>query len=216
MKVIIVGCGRMGRGLSLNLKKKGYQVTVIDSNPEALEALGKNFKGTKIVGIGFDKDILNKAGIDQVDAVVACTASDEANAVIARIARNIYHVPKVVARLYDPVKASIYNRLGIQIISSTSWGILKATEILTYNQFDSVYSMGNGNVNLVCIEVPSLLVGHMVNELLVLGEIQVVTINRKNKTFIPTNGALFEEGDLLYILVITSATDKLKSMLDLV
>lgn len=215
MKVIVVGCGRMGTGLSLNLMKKGHKVTVIDSDPEAFETLGKNFTGLKIVGIGFDKDVLTKAKIEQVDAVVSCTSSDEANAVIARIARNVYNVPRVVARLYDPIKADIYHRLGIQTISTTTWGIERAAEILTYNHFDSVYEMGNGNVNLVCIEIPSLMVGHTVNDLTVLGEIHVVSITRNNKTFIPTLGTIFEARDNIYVSLIASATGKLKSMLGL-
>lgn len=216
MKVIVVGLGRMGTGLSLNLMKKGHQVTVIDSNPEAFDGLGKNFKGTKVIGFGFDKDILDKAKIGQVDAVVSCTDSDEVNAVIARIARNVYRVPRVVARLYDSRKADIYRRLGIQTISTTTWGIERATEIITYNRLDSVYEMGNGNINLVRIEVPSLLVGRTVNELNILGEIQVVSISRNSKTFMPTAGTILEAEDILYISVNYTATDKLKDMLDLV
>jgi trk system potassium uptake protein TrkA len=215
MKVIVVGLGRMGRGLSLNLVKKGHQVTVIDSNPDVFGALGKNFNGLKVLGIGFDRDVLKEARIDQVDALVACTSSDAANVVIARIAKNIYRVPRVVARLYDPRKADIYHRLGIQTISTTTWGIQRATEILTYNHLDSVYEMGNGNVNFVRIEVPSLLVGHTVNDLTVIGEINVVSISRNNKTFIPTLGTILEVEDILYVSVIVSATDKLKAMLDL-
>jgi len=214
MKVIIVGIGRMGSGLSLNLVKKGHQVTAIDTNPEAFEKLGNDFTGLKIVGYGFDRDILNKARIDQVDAVVACTESDEINAVVARVARNIYRVPRVIARLYDSRKADIYHRLGIQTMSTTSWGIERATEILTYSQLDSVYEMGNGHVNLVRIEVPPLLVGHAVNDITVIGEINVVSISRNNKTFIPTFGTILEAEDILYLSVIFSSTDKLKSMLD--
>jgi len=215
MKVIVVGLGRMGVGLSLSLAKKGHKVTVIDSNPEAFDKLGKDFQGLKVVGFGFDRDVLTKANIDKVDAVVSCTESDEINAVIARVARNIYRVPHVVARLYDSRKAEIYHRLGIQTISTTTWGIERATELLSYNRLDSVYEIGNGNVNLIRIEVPSLLVGHTVNELTVLGEIQVISISRYNKTFIPTLGTIFEADDALYISVIASATNKLKSMLDL-
>ena len=213
MKVIVVGLGRMGTGLSLNLVKKGHQVTVIDSNPDAFKVLGKDFAGLKVVGVGFDRDVLNKARIDQVDAVVSCTASDEANVVIARIARNIYRVPRVIARLYDSTKADIYRRIGIQTISTTTWGIERATELLTYHQLDSVYEMGN--VNLVRIEIPSLLVGHTVNELTAIGEIQITGISRNNKTFIPTTGTIFELEDILYITVIASATHRLKSMLGL-
>lgn len=215
MKVIIVGMGRMGTGLSLSLVKKGHQVTAIDNDPESFEALGKDFKGETIIGFGFDRDILSKARIDKADAVISCTESDEINAVIARIARNVYRVPHVIARLYDARKAEIYRRLGILTLSTTSWGIERAMELLTYSRLDSVYEMGNGSVNLIRIEVPALLVGHKVSELNVLGEILLVSINRRNKTFIPTLGTIFEAEDMLYISVISSATDKLKSMLEL-
>jgi trk system potassium uptake protein TrkA len=215
MKVIIVGLGRMGTGLSLNLTKKGHQVTVIDNNPEAFEALGKSFTGTKILGFGFDRDVLSKAQIEKVDAVVSCTESDEINAVIARIAKNVYRVPRVIARLYDSRKAEIYRRLGVQTLSTTTWGIERASEILTYSQLDSVYEMGNGKVNLVRIEVPAMLVGHTVNELTSIGEINVVSISRSTKTFIPTLGTILEAEDTLYLAVNYTATDKLKSMLDL-
>jgi trk system potassium uptake protein TrkA len=215
MKVIIIGLGKMGIGLSQNLLKKGHQVTVIDTDPEAFDRLGNNFTGTKILGFGFDRDILTSARIDKVDAVVACTESDEINAVIARVAKNIYRVPRVIARLYDSRKAEIYHRLGIQTISTISWGIERATEILTYNQLDSVYEMGNGKVILVRIEVPALLVGHMVQEISVVGEITVVTISRLNKTFIPTLGTILDAEDILYLAVNDTATDKLKKMFGL-
>ncbi|MBW7571744.1 potassium channel family protein [Caproiciproducens faecalis] len=215
MKVIVVGLGRMGTGIALNLTKKGHQVTVIDSNPDAFKNLGKEFSGNKVTGIGFDRDVLNKARIDQVDAVVSCTASDEANVVIARIAKNIYRVPRVVARLYDSNKADLYRRIGIQTISTTAWGIERATELLMYHQMDSVFEIGNGNVNIVRIEVPPLLVGHTVKEITAIGEIQVSGVSRSNKTFIPTTGTVFEAEDILHITVIASAVDKLKSMLGL-
>lgn len=215
MKVIIVGLGRMGTGLSLNLTKKGHQVTVVDTDPDAFETLGKSFTGTKVLGFGFDRDILKKANIDKVDAVVACTESDEINAVIARVAKNVYRVPHVIARLYDSRKAEIYRRLGIQTISTTTWGIERASEMLTYNQLDSVYEMGNGKINLVRIEVPPLMVGHTVKEITVVGEINVVAIIRSNKSFIPTLGTILEAEDIMYLAVNYTATDKLKSMLDL-
>lgn len=216
MKVIVVGLGRMGTGLALSLVKKGHQVTTIDSNPEAFNKLGEKFTGNKIIGFGFDKDVLSKAHIDKVDAVVSCTGSDEINAVIARIAKNVYRVPRVIARLYDSKKADIYHRLGIQTISTTTWGIERAIEVITYSHLDSVYEMGNGNVNLVRIEVPSLLVGRTVNEITFIGEIHVVSISRFNKTFLPTAGTILEAEDVLYISLIASATDKLKKMFGLV
>ena len=215
MKVIVVGLGRMGTGLSLHLAKKGHHVTVIDQNPESFEHLGKNFGGAKILGFGFDREVLQNAKIDKVDAVVACTNSDEINAVIARVAKNIYHVPKVIARLYDTRKAEIYRRLGIQTISTTAWGLERASEILTYNQLDSIYDMGGGKVNFVRIEVPALLAGHTVQEISVMGEINIVTLSRGNKAFIPSLGTVLELEDILYMAVHHTATDKIKSIFGL-
>lgn len=215
MKVIIVGCGKLGSGLALSLIKKGNKVTVIDSNVEAFELLGKNFEGETILGIGFDKDILEQAQIKKADAIVACSKSDEANALIGRISKNIYKVPRVISRLYDPRKAEIYRSLGIQTISTTTWGIERCTEMLSYNQLDSVFIIGNNNMELVRIETPALLVGKTVNELTAIGEIQVVAISRENKTFMPTMGTALQKHDVVYISVLTSSVKRLISLLGL-
>lgn len=215
MKVIIVGCGKLGSGLALSLIKKGNKVTVIDSNEEAFELLGKNFEGETILGIGFDKDILEQAQIKKADAIVACSKSDEANALIGRISKNIYKVPRVISRLYDPRKAEIYRSLGIQTISTTTWGIARCTEMLSYNQLDSVFTIGNNNMELVRIETPALLVGKTINELTAIGEIQVVAISRDNKTFMPTMGTVLQKHDVVYISVLTSSVKRLKSLLGL-
>lgn len=215
MKVIIVGCGKLGSGLARNLIKKGHNVTVIDRNKESFSLLGSDFTGETIVGIGFDKDVLEKAHIRRADAIVACSKSDEANALIGRLAKNVYRVPRVISRLYDPRKAEIYRTLGIQTISTTTWGVLRATEMLSYNQLDSVLTIGDSNVELVRIETPALLVGKTVNELTAIGEVQVVAISRANKTFLPTMGTALEKHDVIYIAVMASAQKRLKSILGL-
>jgi K+ transport systems, NAD-binding component len=215
MKVIIVGCGKLGSGLALNLTKKGHTVTVIDRNVEAFDMLGKDFKGEKIVGIGFDQQVLEQAQIKFADAIIACSKSDEANALIGRIARNIYKVPRVISRLYDPRRAEIYRTLGIQTISTTTWGIQKATEMLSYNQLDAVCTIGNDNVELVRIETPALLMGKTINELTAIGEIHVVAISRNNKTFLPTMGTALQKHDVIYLALMTSSANRLKSLLGL-
>lgn len=211
MKVIIVGCGKLGSGLARNLTGKGHRVTVIDNNPEAFELLGKDFTGEKIVGIGFDREILEKAQIRMADAIVACSKSDDANALIGRISRNIYKVPRVISRLYDPRSAEIYRSLGIQTISTTTWGVRQATEMLSYNQLDSILSMGD--VEIIRADTPVLLAGRTVNELAVVGEIQVVSICRDNKTFIPTMGTVLKKNDVLFISVLSASMGKLKKLL---
>lgn len=212
MRMIIVGCGRNGSGLAQILCKMGHTVTVIDSNASAFQALGPAFRGETVEGIGFDRDVLMKAKIDRTDALAAFTASDESNAVIARIATEIYHVPKVVARLYDREKAEIYRRLGVQTLSSTTWGIKRAADLLCYSPLNTVFSVGNGDVELVEIEVPLMMVGYHVKDLSILGEVQVVAVMRGNKTFLPTMGTVLEKNDMLYIAAAVSSSDRLKKL----
>ena len=214
MKVIIVGMGRMGRGLARSRVKKGSQVIAVDSDPTVLKKI-VDVPVRKVTGIGFDRTVLEEAKISAVDAVVACTSSDEANIVIAKVAKDIYHVPRVIARLYDYNKEETYRRIGIQVISATTWGTKRAMEMLAYHHLDNVLEIGNGNVDLVRIDLPLMFVGHTVATLTALGEIQVVSISREGKTFIPTSETVLEANDILYIALITSASLKLKSMLGL-
>lgn len=215
MKIIIVGCGRIGSGLAETLNRSGHAITVIDSDAAAFERLSPSFKGEKVEGIGFDKEVLTRAGIERVDALAAFTSSDEANAVIARMAKLKFRVPSVVARLYDPGKADIYRRLGVQTISSTNLGIRRAAELLCYTPLNTVYSLGDGEVDIVQIEAPTLLVGRTVNDLTVLGEIHVLSISRNNKTFLPTMGTVFQREDMIHLAVNTTANGRLKRILGL-
>lgn len=213
MRIVIVGCGRIGSGLAQALDKAGHEVYVIDSNPAAFSKLNPAFTGKKIEGVGFDRDVLLKARIDRADAVAAVTSSDESNAVIAQLARDAYRVPKVVARMYDRQKAEIYRRLGVLTLSSTAWGIRRAMDLINYSPLNTVLNLGSGDVDLVEIEVPALLIGRQARELMLAGEAIVAAIVRGNKTYIPTLGTTFEKGDLIYLTVATSSTGRLKRLL---
>ncbi|MEI7667679.1 MAG: TrkA family potassium uptake protein [Erysipelotrichaceae bacterium] len=215
MKIIIVGCGRMGSGLANKLCVLGHEVTIIDTNPEAFKTLGPGFKGKTIVGVGFDRDVLANSMIAQVDGLIVCTNSDDTNALVARIAQNVFKVPKVIARLYDAHKAEIYQSLGIQTISTTAWGIDKAIGILNYSQLDTLLSIGDGKVDIIRTEAPSLLEGKTVNELLVISEIHVVAIRRGMQALIPTMGTIILSRDILYIAVLNTAKDRLEALLGL-
>ena len=213
MNVIVVGAGHMGRGLAERLCRQGHDVTVIDRNPEKLEGLDESFTGRRVQGVGVDRDLLARAGIARTSALVACTSTDEANIVIARVARGTYRVPRVIARLYDISKAEAYRRLGIQTISTTDWGIRHACELLTYQEMDTVLEVGSGDVQLVRTDVPAPLEGRPVREVSALGEVQVMAISRNNETFIPTLGTLLEHGDVVYAAVASSASGKFAYML---
>jgi trk system potassium uptake protein len=213
MRILIIGCGRVGAGLAMTLVSRGHSVTAVDKDPLAFDKLGAHFKGQTIVGFGFDREVLLKAGIERADGMAAVTASDEANVVASRVARDIFHVPRVVARLYDVRQAEIYKRLGIQTIAPTSWGINRIADLLLYSPLETVFSLGSGEVELVVAEVPRLLVGRTVRDLTVAGEIHIVSITRTNKTFLPTLGTIFREEDVLHLAVLTTSTNLLKEVL---
>jgi trk system potassium uptake protein TrkA len=210
MNIIIMGCGRMGEQLARSLLEDNHFVTVIDSNSQNLRALGSSFKGRQILGIGFDREILISAGIESADAFAATSPSDNMNVVAARTARLFFHVPKVVARLYDPRRAEIYQRLGLLTISATTWGAERIRELLTHEYFDPVQSYGRGEVSTVNLEVPSSLAGKQVKHLFVPGEVSVIAITRQGNAFIPLSGTELLSGDILHLSVDARAMERLR------
>ena len=213
MKVIVMGYGRIGSQVSKLLTDQGHEVTIIDHDANADARLGSNFKGHLIRGLGFDRDVLLQAEIEHAEAFVACSMSDNANIVAARIARNIFRVPRVVARLYDPLRAEIYQRLGLTTVSSTNWGAERIFQELTHTEMDVWQTFGHGEVSLVHLEAPSHLNGRNVNQLNVPGEVMVVSITRNEQAFIPVSGTDFQEGDILNLVVLSSAMERLEALL---
>jgi trk system potassium uptake protein len=214
MKVIIMGCGRVGEQLSWMLTDEGHQVTVIDYNALSLARLGVNFKGQTVLGVGFDRDVLVTAGIEEADAFAATSSSDNANIIAARIARNYFHVPRVVARLYDPRRAEIYQRLGLLTISSTTWGAERIREILTYSDLDPILTFGSGEICVLSLEAPYHLVGKMVKHLMIPGETLVISITRQGHAFMPLMGSEIHNGDILHLAVLASAMERIRALLD--
>ncbi len=212
MKIIIVGCGRVGSALTLDLSLRGHQVTVIDNDPLAFESLGLAFKGEKVVGVGFDREILIKAGIQKADALAAVTVSDEANVVAARIAKQVFRVPRVAARVYDPRKAEIYRRLGISTISPVAVGSARLAELLSYTNLDTKLSLGSGEVEIVEVEVPNSLAGRLVSDVDVPAEVRVISLTRSGKTIIPNIKTSFQPGDLLYLAVMEEHRDRVAAL----
>ncbi|NLS76767.1 MAG: NAD(P)-binding domain-containing protein [Chloroflexi bacterium] len=214
MRIIIIGCGRVGAGLAHSLGLRGHAVVVVDRDPVALERLGPNFKGRTVIGVGFDRDVLIEAGIERADGLAAVTASDEANVVAARLASQFFHVPRVVARVYDQRKAEIYDRLGLQTISATAWGINRIADLLTYSEFEPLMSLGS-DVDVVAVDVPPMLVGRTVRDVMVPGEAHVVAISRGGKTFLPTLGTQFQSGDLIHLALLAASAARISQLLGL-
>lgn len=215
MKVIVMGCGRVGTQVSQMLSEQGHDVIVIDHDSNAIARLSPDFKGKVVRGIGFDRNVLLEAQVETAEAFVAASSSDNANIIAARIARNIFHVPRVVARLYDPLRAEIYHRLGLITISTTTWGAERICEVVTHTDLDIAFTFGRGEVSLVVIEATPQLAGRTVNHLSITGEIIVVSITREGQAFIPTLGSEFQEGDRIYLAVLPSAMERLEQMVGL-
>jgi trk system potassium uptake protein len=212
MRVIILGCSRIGLGLSQRLAVAGHTVTIIDPAAAALDRVPAGFSGRKLCGEVLDRRVLHEAEIERQDALAAVTQSDDVNVVAARLARRVFQVPRVVARIYSPRAAEVYQRLGIQTVCTTTWGINRIAELLSYAELEPVVSLGSG-VDVLDVQLPPLLAGRPVSALTRPGEIQVAAISRGSKTFLPHAETRFEAGDLLHIVVLAGATDHLAALL---
>lgn len=213
MKIILIGCGRTGAGLAQVLDTAGHAVSIVDADEHAFRRLGPAFTGVRIVGVGFDQQILRQAGIDVADGVAAVTGNDEVNALVARLAGRIFRVPKVVARLHDPRKAQIYRRLGVQVVAPVDWGIHRTADLLTFSEVGALLSLGTGQVDLVEVELPHLLDGRPIEEVTAPGEVLPVAISRAGRTFIPTTGTTMRSGDIVHLAVVAASRGRLTSML---
>ena len=216
MKIMIIGCGRQGTELAKTLCQNESEITVVDNDPAAFERLGPRFGGQIICGDGLDREVLLKGGIERADGLAALTASDDTNIVVARLARQVFKVPRVVARVHDPLMAEIYRRLGVQTVTPVALGTLRFAELLTFSPLEPTKRLGNGEVGIVEMDVPPNLVGRMVIELTVPNEIFVAAITRDDKTFMPTLGAIFQEKDVIHLAVAASSMDRLKALLGLI
>jgi len=215
MKVIVMGCGRVGSQVSLVLTAHGHEVTVIDHDNNAENRLGAKFKGRLLRGVGYDKNVLLEAGIEHCDAFAAVSSSDNANIIAARTARSVFKVPRVVARLYDPRRAQIYQRLGLMTISTTTWGAERVFELITHTDLDVLYTFGHGEVSIVTHEITPLLVGRSPKDISIAGEINLISITRNDSAFIPTSGTTFKEGDIVNLAVLSTAMQRLEELFGL-
>jgi len=213
MRLVIVGCGRVGAHLARVMSAESHTVVVVDKNTESFKRLGKEFAGRTVTGIGFDRDVLREAGIERADAFAAVTNGDNSNYIAASVARDTFRVPQVVARIYDPQREAIYRELGIRTISSTSWAVNTIKRILMGNELDSALQFGSGEVEITEVSISGRLVGRFVRDLAVPGEIAPVALVRRGRAFLPTPGVPLEDGDVLHVAVLATAAGLLESMI---
>jgi trk system potassium uptake protein TrkA len=212
MRVVVVGCGRVGAGLAAGLAGAGEVVAVVDKDPKAFERLGEDFTGQTVEGIGFDRDVLERAGAARADALVAVTGGDNSNVVAARVARDAYRVPRVIARIHDPRRAALYEELGVVTVSSTDWAMRKIRDHLEHRTLREETSFGRGEVSLLRLELPQHLVDRTVAG--VEGDgLRVVSVTRRGGAFVPGPGTLLAEGDVVRLAVGPDGRRRLDSLL---
>lgn len=201
MHVIVVGCGRVGSEVALNLASTEHDVIVIDRKPEAFRRLGEDFKGTTMVGVGFDRDVLTEAGISPNCAVAAVTSGDNSNILIARVARETFGVKHVVARIYDPRRASIYERLGIATVASVAWTSARVLRHLLGSDSTPDWIDPSAKFTIVERRVPAAAAGKSIGAIESASQGRVVVVGRVGESSIPSSGTLLQEDDVLHIVI---------------
>jgi len=212
MKFVVLGCGRVGSQLAGALHVEGHEVSIIDKQPKAFRRLSPSFKGKTVSGIGFDRDVLIEAGIERADGFASVTNGDNSNIISALIAKRVFHVPRVVTRIYDPMRANIYKNFGIPTISSTVWGANEIREHLLYRELKSERGFGSGEVELLEFEVPTPLVGRSANDLTVEGQAMVICVVRLGQAMLPSGATILKEGDLVFACVANSFVGKFREL----
>jgi trk system potassium uptake protein TrkA len=206
MHIIVVGCGRVGSGLALDLTNSGHSVAIIDKLPSAFRRrLPEEWPGKKIVGFGFDKDILTQAGAQSADCLAAVTSGDNSNILTARIARETFEIENVVARIYDPKRAEIYQKLGIPTVATVKWTINQVTHrLLPSESQNEIWSDTSNEVAIITFPVPSASAGKKLSDVFKSFKISPVAVERAGKTQLINGESVLQESDLLYLAVYKS------------
>ncbi len=199
MKVVVVGCGRVGSTLAYQLFQKGHQVTVVDQLAAAFENLPADFGGRTVEGDVLDQDVLRRAGLTEAEGLAAVTNVDSVNAVVAYVARTVYNLPNVVVRNYDPRWRLVYEAFALQLVSSASWSAQRIEELLSESALRAVFSAGNAEVQIYEMAVPAGWEGHRLQELLPEGTCLTVALARAGRAVLPGGNTLLEAGDIVYL-----------------
>ena len=213
MRIVVVGCGRVGSELANTLSREGNEVAVVDKSERALQRLAMDWGGKGVVGFGFDRDALEEAGIAQADALAAVTNGDNSNILTARIAKETYQVRNVVARIYDPRRAVIYRRLGIPTVATVTWTVDQVVRRLLPDRPTSEWAAPGGEVLIVERSVPAAWVGCKLDDLEVPGRVRMVVVARAGRSLVPKPGLVAQEGDVAHFAVDAAALEELEHRL---
>ncbi|MFH1457670.1 MAG: TrkA family potassium uptake protein [Candidatus Omnitrophota bacterium] len=214
MYIIIVGCGRVGSELAKLLSNEGHNIVIIDRSQSSFDRLGQTFNGLTMVGNGFDLELLRQVGIEKADAFCAVTNGDNTNLISAQVAKKIFKVPKVLARVYDPQRAYIYTSLGLDIISGTILFASMLRDKIIESRFSS-YLIETKELGVIEIEVKHNLAGRTIQDINVPGEFLVVAIRRPDGVAIPEEKTALKEKDKLMAVVKVASLEKIRKRFQL-
>ncbi|CUR59027.1 Trk system potassium uptake protein trkA [metagenome] len=201
MHVVIMGCGRVGSTLARSLEDRNHTVSIIDSEPDSFRRLGPEFNGDKITGYGFDQQVLEKAGIRRADAFAAVSSGDNSNIIAARVARETFGLQQVVARIYDPGRAEVYQRLGITTVATVKWTADQVLRRLLPAGAEPDFRDPSGTIRVDHIPVPEVWVGNRTVEFQMQSRSRIAWIDRLGEGMLPTRETVLQEGDMLHIVI---------------
>jgi trk system potassium uptake protein len=202
--IVIMGCGRVGSTLAHILEEQGHTVAIIDQDREAFRKLRSGFKGKRITGVGFDQDVLIEAGIEEAGAFAAVSSGDNSNVIAARVARESFGVERVAARIYDPRRAEVYQRLGIPTVATVRWTADQMLRRLLPEGTEVLWRDPTGAVVLAEVAFSPEWVGEKVHALEEASRARVTFISRLGEALLPVQGTVLQEGDVLHVVAMES------------
>ncbi len=201
MHVVIMGCGRVGSTLAHSLEAGGHEVAVIDQNSDAFRRLGPDFAGLTVTGVGFDREVLVQAGIEQADAFAAVSSGDNSNIISARLARETFGVQRVVARIYDPKRAEVYERLGIPTVATVRWTADRMLRHLVPEGHLEIWRDPTSTVSMIEVPFHEDWAGRPVKALEEATGARVAFLMRFGLGTLPTSSTALQDGDQVFMLV---------------
>jgi len=207
--IVIMGCGRVGSTLAHILEDRENSVSVIDRDPEAFRRLRSSFKGDKITGIGFDRAVLTQAGIERADAFVAVSSGDNSNIISARVARETFNVERVVARIYDPRRAEVYERLGIPTVATVRWTADQMLRRIVPEGGEPLWRDPTGKIVLAELAFSPAWIGEQVKSIEGSTMSRIAFIDRLGQAFVPEPGTALQEGDMLHVVAAEGDLDRI-------
>ncbi|NLG21328.1 MAG: TrkA family potassium uptake protein [Actinomycetales bacterium] len=216
MHFVIMGCGRVGATLAQSLLTRGHEVAVIDQDPAAFRRLGPDFPGRRIKGVGFDREVMKDAGVPQAYAFAAVSSGDNSNIIAARVARETFGVERVVARIYDPRRAEIFQRLGIPTVATVRWAADQTLHHMLPEGSTPDYFDPSGALVLGQVHVNAHWIGRRLTEIEETFGCRVAFVTRLGDAIIPRTDTVYQEGDELHLVAERGSLPELEHRLDTV